>query len=130
MDRTTGEMTTLSSAEYAPGAIAVIGADVFWQVQSSVNGDGALRVSRAGAPPVDLVPGEYAAEGLVTDGTWLYWTDDADADTVYDIRRVLAAGGAPETVVSGLPRPSGLALDDQFVYWTEFDDGTVMRAAR
>jgi sugar lactone lactonase YvrE len=130
MDRATGEMTTLSSDEYSPGALAVIGADVFWQERSSVNGDGAVRVSRAGAAPVDLVPGEYGADGLVTDGTWLYWIDLVEATGRYRIRRVLAAGGAAETVVAGLDHPSGLALDDQFVYWTEFDDGTVLRAAR
>lgn len=67
-----------------------------------------MRVS--GAAPADLVPGLYANGGLLTDGTWLYYTAGiSEAMPTSTVYRVLAAGGTPETVVAGLQHPSGLS---------------------
>jgi len=125
MDRVTGTVTTISSEEYAATSIVVIGDDVFWVASHPLSDFGAIRVSRGGGPPMDLVSDEYYPESLVTDGDVLYWRS-ADGR----IRRVAASGGTAETFVSGRDAYGGLAVDDQHVYWADFDRGAIMRAAK
>jgi hypothetical protein len=124
MDRTTGETTTLSSAEYGADDVALADADVFWLARLPLSDDGALRASRGGAAPIDVVAGEYAPSSLVRAGDSLYWASQGR------IRRVGLAGGDVTTLAADRDQIAGLAADDEYVYWAEFERGAIVRHAR
>lgn len=122
MNRATGDRTTLSTAEYAPGSAVVIGDDVYWVVRHALSDSGSIRVSRNGAAPVDVVSDEYYPVGLVTDGSSLYWTSDGR------IRTVALAGGTAHSFVTDRGAIGGLAIDAEHLYWSEPDRDAIVRA--
>lgn len=125
MDRVSGTQTTLSSDEYAADSVVAIGDDVFWSSHYSLDGDGAIRVSRAGAPAVELIADEHYVLGLTTDGTTLYWSTSDGR-----IRRASPAGGSPETFIEERGQLGGVAFDATFIYWTEPERGAIVRAVK
>lgn len=120
MNRTTGAKMPLSTAEYAPRALALDGDDVYWLVQHSLSDFGALRVSKAGAAPVDLVADEYYPYGLVKANGALYWTSEDR------LRTIRLEGGSPSTL-GEQGKIGALATDGEYLYWSEPDRMAIVR---
>lgn len=121
MDRSSGDRVTVSMAEYAPSELVLLGDDVYWASEQDFQGDGAVRVSRAGGAPVDLVPGESFAHGLIHVADTLYWMSD---------KRVRAAsieGGTATTIAEANETLVSLVSDGEFLYWSEFYRGAIVR---
>jgi hypothetical protein len=124
MDRPTSVQRALSAVEYAPSSVNIAGDDVFWIERRPLSDAGAIRVSRGGAPPIDLVAGELAPSALVRDGNTLYWASAGQ------IRTVNRAGGPVLTLAAERGPIGGLAVDSTHLYWTETARGAIVRAAR
>jgi hypothetical protein len=122
MDLVTREKVSLSSSEYAAGALVIAGRDVFW-VAGAFTGAGTVRVSRAGGEPHDLVVEAEAPRGLVLIGDELFWASSGE------IRSISTAGGEPRTVASGRGWIGGLTTDGTLLYWSEIARGAIVRAA-
>jgi hypothetical protein len=124
LDRPTSVQRALSAVEYAPGWVNIAGDDVFWIERHPLSDAGAIRVSRGGLPPIDLVADEDAPSALVRDGNTLYWTSAGR------IRSIGRAGGTAVTLATARGPIGGLAVDSTHLYWTETARGAVVRAAR
>jgi hypothetical protein len=124
MARETGAKTTISTEEYAPGALVLDGEVVYWVVQrsSAEGGGGAIRVGRTGEAPADLAPDELHPRNLVRIGDALYWASHQH------VRSIPLAGGVARTVVSGQTTIAGLVTDGVELYWSEPDRGAIVRA--
>ena len=112
MNRTTGTKTPLSTAEYAPMGLALDGVDVYWLVRHSLSDDGALRVSRAGGAPSDIVADEYYPQSLVKANRSLYWASKGRI-------RAIALDGGTVTTLADRGSIAGLASDGEYLYWSE-----------
>jgi hypothetical protein len=85
----------------------------------------------SGPPPTVLASDVPNPSYLVTDGTYLYWTDFVQTDAAAALGRVMkmpVAGGAEVTLATepGL-FPAGLAVDTANVYWVD-SQGTLYAA--
>jgi hypothetical protein len=70
-------------------------------------------VPKIGGAPATIFTGNYA-QGLASDGTYVYWTSPADGT----VEKMLATGAVPTVLATATDNPSGIVVSDGFVYWT------------
>jgi len=81
-------------------------------------------------PPVTLASGQTAAESILTDDRYVYWTTWTANGAV---SRVPKAGGAVEVMASNQSYPYGITQDCGTIYWTNhanFNTGQVMKVVK
>jgi virginiamycin B lyase len=112
----------------APASVVTVGGFVYW---SDDNAIGRARLSGSHLQRRFIVlprqKGGGVADGLATDGTYLYFSRCED-DT---IGRVDLADGAVDQAFISTPVkscPQGIAVAGTHLYWTELGSGTIGRA--
>lgn len=114
----------------AQGALAVDATNVYFSADHAMDPMGVgtepgvtLEVAAIeGSTPVILASLQNEPEGLVSDGTNLYWTDPNGT-----IMAVPATGGDPVLIAGGQSSPADIANDCANLYWTNggtTSDGT------
>jgi hypothetical protein len=121
MELPAGDPRVLSTVEYSPGPLVLLGDHVYWVSQQNIEGDGAVRVSRDGGAPMDLVPGERHPRSLVHVAGTLYWTSGTR------VRAASIGGGLAITLAEARESPSTLVTDGTYLYWTELYRGALVR---
>ena len=74
MDRASGAKSIVSAQEYSADGVMFVGPDIFWVTRHNDFETGAIRVSRAGGAPADLVADEDYPQGLVLVDDMVLWT--------------------------------------------------------
>jgi sugar lactone lactonase YvrE len=117
-------VTTMAPNQDKPTGITVTPDTLYW----SNYGEGkVMKLSLpAGKAATPMVSGLTSPYDLVSDGTSIYFADNADPGAVY---RNGFSDPNPTPLASGLKSPSGIAVDASYVYWTNNGDGTVMRTS-
>lgn len=121
MERATGNKSIVSAQEFSADAVTFDGNDIFWVTRHNDFETGAIRVSRDGGAPTDLVGGEYGPVGLVLSKARLLWTSKQR------LRAIATSGGAAQTIVSNRGTIIGVAGDDEYLYWAESENGAIVR---
>ncbi|HEX6587431.1 MAG TPA: hypothetical protein VF039_00300, partial [Longimicrobiales bacterium] len=76
------------------------------------------------APPVTLIDGQPQTWGVQTDGTYVYWSNQAwENEGGATINRIPVGGGSPETLVTGNELMKAFTIDATNIYFVR--DGYV-----
>ena len=132
-----GPGTVVAANEPTADAIAIDEHNLYWTV------DGAIRQKAlAGATPPQTISPAMIPEGVISDGTYVYFTDDRNASpTAGAVYRVPVGGAAtPTLLAAGLNRPDPIVLSGSLAYVgtmdalfaipiTETDGGVVVKLA-
>ena len=107
-------------------AFAVDALNVYWLEPSGI-----VKAAVGGESSVaTLVAAAQQVRGMVSDGTFLYWTEmNGGRNGEGVVQRQPVLGGAVEVLASSQNRPWGIAVDEKSVYWATNDehDGQIMK---
>jgi hypothetical protein len=119
---------TVADGSGKDGAVEDAGADAELDAEAPDAEDG--EPVESGPPPTVLASDVPNPSFLVTDGTYLYWTDfvETDAGALGRVMKMSVTGGAEATLATEPGKyPAGLAVDTANVYWV--DDHAMLYSA-
>jgi hypothetical protein len=135
-----GATTTIAGLTDGADGIAVDAANVYWTIYNQRSSSLIMKAPKSGGAAVTLVGTGVTNPGrIVSDGTYLYWTDagpcgprcmNVTGEGMGKIGRVPVGGGPVVTLATEQAGPLGLFVDATSVYWTtqgSFGDGSIVK---
>ena len=118
-----GAVTTLSSQEAGPTALALDDGYVYWTARL---GGAIRRVPKAGGP-AEVVVSAVEPYYLAVDDAWVYWVDASR--TIFRAHKAGSPGGQAIGAVSQLT-PASFDVDPTYLYWFTEAQGLYWKAER
>jgi hypothetical protein len=103
-----------------PDGITFVGSQMYIAVSDGTQGNGTISAVLPDAGLQNLVSGRFGPAGVITDGTRLYWVDNASSPNT--VASVAVTGGAVLQYSTNSLHPS-IATDGVNLYWAESSGG-------
>jgi sugar lactone lactonase YvrE len=115
------------TGQASPRGLAMDSSHLYWINTGNGVGMGAVMSAPLGSMQATMLASNLdGPQGIVTDGTYVYWTDSTDGTVL----RLPAGGGTASPMASAQSAPGPLALDAQSLYWLNQGSGQVMKLAK